>query len=1711
MDPHKLDPSSVTAWRQVQHAVSQEQAGQAGQEGFEQHLGEARRAAAQIPAPGFPTLPDPFHPHLSQGDLSLIDAAVQADAARRKLQSKTVQNYVGALRRLGDYLGFRGETIEGLGHDSLVAIADAAFPKALMRPALEALRKFRERSAPAGQNNQSLIERSVEADVALPRLKPDTAQNYAAALRTSAKHLEPRRETINALDDDFLLAYADQSFRNDHQASQTLRRYREFGASADDGFSVTRDNGGGGASVASGSRQDGGQAAAPPVLAVNEEQIRRSPDAVGAEPVHSSVLAIDPDELQRPSEDQLSSQLSFDPDPAESFRPLSWRHDYLQAADELIGALLGSSLPPCEEVLINSEHDTAELRPAKRQRTLNDLQDVATEPQLSEIGNSGARVLMQAPTHQAGALPWEAQPMMQGSGQEHAAAPYAGGGVPMLGASVLQPGHSTTRHHHAPHSSVVDLAPPAPFELRDHSHSVPAPAGPAFARAEETSSAVGEAAQAARQALAWLREEMEEIEPMQDPAHQVGTSAWEARLMMPGDEHEYTPAPHAGGGGSMPPAVQPGQPTGVCVTGSTRPLYSDDASLILGFGQAIIESNGEHLLNLARWLFENNKPSLAARFDDESLTRDVQEFERKGGPSSVVTALANLKAAASGPILEGYPHEALVQKYQASAFANNVPSNTTRRYAHALTRFSEYLRENNKPGIAARIHEESLDEDVRRYKDSGGDQKIGAALVHLQKFLPRAALGREFALAAHPEGTVGMDASPIGDAAAQHSAPQEAFGWPEKLPGEGNEDDVVLPSSPVPTAHHHQAPDFGGAVRHSNWRHGDQRAPDELMGALDRSSLPPGDVATEPRLSEIDNSGARVLMQAPTHQAGALPWEAQPMMQGSGQEHAAAPYAGGGVPMLGASVLQPGHSTTRHHHAPHSSVVDLAPPAPFELRDHSHSVPAPAGPAFARAEETSSAVGEAAQAARQALAWLREEMEEIEPMQDPAHQVGTSAWGARLMMPGDEHEYTPAPHAGGGGSMPSAMQPDPPIVVSDGRNKRPLYSSDATVIEGLRSALRAGKAKESTVTRNVSLLFGFGRWLLENNRRGFAARLYHPSLNQDLKEYESKGGSSSVAGALGQLKKSAGGAAPMVGRTALNPDPDDAALIRRYTAALIKQYEAAPAIWPTPNTTRSYATVLKRFSQYLRENNKPGIAARIHEGSLDEDVRRYKDSGGEQKIGAALVHLQKFLPRAALGREIALAAHPEDTVGMDASPIGDAAAQHSAPQEAFGWPENLPGEGNEDDAVLPSSPVPTAHHHQAPDFGGAVRHLNWRHGDRRAPDELMGALDRSSLLPSEEVPLRYRPELAPKPSLRVGNSASPELFRPTMEQAVPASARAEETAPPVGETIDVSFAVPEDFSHRTQSAPETMLSSLSHLGLLPDAEQRVMSYDIRGERYTAVLGTGGPNDVQLIHHPRPRPMSEAALAAPARALSSDFYRGLGSLLDLPSTPHELRDDAHYAPVFPSTSSDAQIGASYPTASSHDRSGRVLGARQWLGDEHILRDYELLAQELQRNNPDLAARTRFVDPLVAHYHLRLGAESDASRAFRRVVDDQNGDDRADFLFVPVNDASATDPNRRGSHWSLLFVDRSERERPVAYHYDSNRGYNDKPAAELAARLGHSGLMSPGMAQQRNGYDCGVFVVDGTRALVRRLQRLQPDLLNLDNLVVNRQALQTRLRG
>ncbi|WP_258768612.1 hypothetical protein [Bradyrhizobium arachidis] len=69
--------------------------------------------------------------------------------------------------------------------------------------------------------------------------------------------------------------------------------------------------------------------------------------------------------------------------------------DTQQSPAEPMSALARRNLLP-SEVLISDEHDTAELRAAKRPRVLNNPQGVAIEQQLSEIANSGGGGAMPA-------------------------------------------------------------------------------------------------------------------------------------------------------------------------------------------------------------------------------------------------------------------------------------------------------------------------------------------------------------------------------------------------------------------------------------------------------------------------------------------------------------------------------------------------------------------------------------------------------------------------------------------------------------------------------------------------------------------------------------------------------------------------------------------------------------------------------------------------------------------------------------------------------------------------------------------------------------------------------------------------------------------------------------------------------------------------------------------------------------------------------------------------------------------------------------------------------------------------------------------------------------------------------------------------------------------------------------------------------------------
>ncbi|MGY4229988.1 hypothetical protein ACVMIH_007349 [Bradyrhizobium sp. USDA 4503] len=175
---------------------------------------------------------------------------------------------------------------------------------------------------------------------------------------------------------------------------------------------------------------------------------------------------------------------------------------------------------------------------------------------------------------------------------------------------------------------------------------------------------------------------------------------------------------------------------------------------------------------------------------------------------------------------------------------------------------------------------------------------------------------------------------------------------------------------------------------------------------------------------------------------------------------------------------------------------------------------------------------------------------------------------------------------------------------------------------------------------------------------------------------------------------------------------------------------------------------------------------------------------------------------------------------------------------------------------------------------------DFSHGNQPAPDMMRSKLSHWGLLPDATQPVKTYDIHGEPYTAVLGPGGHNDI------QLIHLRSLA------VGDTFDVSFAVPKDFSHHTQPAPDMMLSKLGNWDFLPNAEYPVMNYEIAGERYTAVLGPKGPNDVQLIHHPRFALRGEAALATPTAPLHT--YGGPVPGFN-PSATLELRKDAPSAP------------------------------------------------------------------------------------------------------------------------------------------------------------------------------------------------------------------------
>ncbi|MCC8958172.1 hypothetical protein H8B02_33565, partial [Bradyrhizobium sp. Pear77] len=116
-------------------------------------------------------------------------------------------------------------------------------------------------------------------------------------------------------------------------------------------------------------------------------------------------------------------------------------------------------------------------------------------------------------------------------------------------------------------------------------------------------------------------------------------------------------------------------------------------------------------------------------------------------------------------------------------------------------------------------------------------------------------------------------------------------------------------------------------------------------------------------------------------------------------------------------------------------------------------------------------------------------------------------------------------------------------------------------------------------------------------------------------------------------------------------------------------------------TSTNHAGSLRSFSRWLFAKNKPSIVARLDSKSLKGDVSEFIGKGNPQSLLKAIDHLRTFrstgvpiahrrAKRNPHPQDVVLI-NPEGAVLMEPRRVEDAAAQHSAWQEAGSRPEEM--------------------------------------------------------------------------------------------------------------------------------------------------------------------------------------------------------------------------------------------------------------------------------------------------------------------------------------------------------------------------------------------------------------------------------------------------------
>ncbi|WP_439406885.1 hypothetical protein ACNJX9_36140 [Bradyrhizobium sp. DASA03076] len=207
------------------------------------------------------------------------------------------------------------------------------------------------------------------------------------------------------------------------------------------------------------------------------------------------------------------------------------------------------------------------------------------------------------------------------------------------------------------------------------------------------------------------------------------------------------------------------------------------------------------------------RPRVLNNPQGSAIEQQLSEIANSGGGGAMLAASAVQPAQSTGIVVRGHPLDkrpvysedaSEILRLEEALIKASMVAGGAKQNAGALLSFSRWLFAKRRPSIVARLDSKSLSNsgDVYEFVGKGNSRNLLVALDHLRTFrstgevIVRQRSGRvrpPNVAPSHPESGAVMEPTLIGDAAAQHRAPQEASSRPEELPD--RHEDQAAPSA----------------------------------------------------------------------------------------------------------------------------------------------------------------------------------------------------------------------------------------------------------------------------------------------------------------------------------------------------------------------------------------------------------------------------------------------------------------------------------------------------------------------------------------------------------------------------------------------------------------------------------------------------------------------------------------------------------------------------------------------------------------------------------------------------------------------------------------------------------------------------------------------------------------------------------------------------